>query len=186
MTLKRVLSACLVIAGLAVWTSALSAPISVDIFAMGNSSTGGVDLDTGLDLVAGDRLVSTVDPGDCWSAGAANRNSNANGLDGESPVPCQPTGDFGLHSQDGESFPFGALVGRIGAGDWFLLGTSFDAVVAATGRLFLVYWDSNNGDNTEFVTATIDVNPLAVPTPGSPLLLGIALIALGASRRRRA
>jgi len=186
MILKRFLSACLVISGFAVGTPALSAPISVDIFAMGNSSSGGANLDTGLDLVAGDRLVSTVDPDDCWSAGAANRISNANGLDGLSPLPCQPTGDFGFHSQDGETFRFGALVGRIGAGDWFLLGTDYDAVVSATGRLFLVYWDQNNGDNTGFVTATIDVNPLAVPTPGTPLLLGIALIALGASRRRKA
>ena len=154
--------------------------------ALENSSSGtGVDLDTGLDLVAGNRLVSQVDPLECWSAGAANRISNANGLDGLSPPPCQPTGNFGLHGQDGESFPFGALVGRIGAGDWFMLGTSFDEIVNESGRLFLVYWDSNNFDNFGSVTARLDVNPSTVPTPAGLLLLGTALLALGASRRDR-
>jgi len=56
-------------------------------------------------------------------------------------------------------FRFGALVGRIDAGDWFLLGTRFDAIVNTSGRLFLVYWDSNNGDNFGSVTALLDVNP---------------------------
>ncbi len=171
--------------GLTASVPAIAAPIDVDIFAMQNSSTGGVALDTGLDLVAGDRLVSSVDPLDCWSAGAANRISNANGLDGLSPPPCQPTGDFGFHSQDGEMFRFGALVGRIDAGDWFLLGTSFDAIVNASGRLFLVYWDSNNFDNFGSVTARLDVNPSTVPTPAGLLLLGTAVLALGASRRAR-
>ncbi len=189
MVLRRVFNAAFLIAGVVgftCWTSARAAPISVEIFANENSSSGaGIDLDTGLDLVAGDRLVSTVDPLDCWSAGAANRISNANGLDGLSPAACQPTGDFGFHSQDGETFRFGALVGRIGGGDWFLLGTSFDAIVNATGRLFLVYWDSNNGDNFGSVTALIEANPSTVPTPGTLLLLGTALLALGAGRRAR-
>jgi hypothetical protein len=176
-----------IVSGLALTAAlpAAAAPISVDIFALQNSSSGGVAVDTGLDLVAGDRLLSIVDPLDCWSAGAANRISNANGLDGLSPAPCQPTGDFGFHSQDGETFRFGALVGRIDNGDWFLLGTNYDQVVSASGRLFLAYWDSNFGDNFGFVTALIDVNPNAVPTPPVLLLLGAALVALGAARRRQ-
>jgi hypothetical protein len=186
MVFKRIFSAVVAIAGfagLACATSALALPITVEVFANQNSSTGGVNLDTGLDLMAGDRLVSSVDPQDCWSAGAANRISNANGLDGLSPAPCQPTGDFGFHTQDGESFRFGALVGRIGGGDWFLLGTDFDAIVNATGRLFLVYWDSNSADNFGSVTVRLDVNPSSVPTPGTLLLLGIGLLVLGAVRR---
>ena len=186
---ERFLSAAAAIVtalGLSASVPAIAAPIDVVVDALQNSSSGtGVDLDTGLDLVAGDRLVSVVSPFDCWSAGAANRISNANGLDGLSPPPCQPTGDFGLHPQDGESFPFGALVGRIDAGDWFMLGTSFDAVVSESGRLFLVYWDSNNFDNFGSVDARLDVNPSTVPTPGGLLLLGTALLALGASRRDR-
>jgi hypothetical protein len=182
---KLGLKAALVIGGLlglGYFPSMSAAPVSIDISAQQNSSGGsGVDLDTGIDLVVGDRLISTVDPLDCWSAGAADRISNANGLDGLSPAPCQPSGNYGFHSQDGESFRFGALVGRIGAGDWFLLGTSFDAVVSQAGRLFLVYWDSNSADNTGLVTARIDVNPTPVPAPGTLLLLGtlLALLAVG-------
>lgn len=186
MTSKRLVKTVLALAAAAAFSThsiGIAAPISVEIFANQNSSSGGVALDTGLDLAAGDRLVSIVDPLDCWSAGAANRISNANGLDGLSPAPCQPTGDFGFHSQDGETFRFGALVGRIDAGDWFLLGTNFDAVINATGRLYLAYWDSNFADNFGSVTALIDVNPSQVPTPGSLVLLGTGLLALVARRR---
>jgi hypothetical protein len=188
MSSKRFVSIVLALSAAAAFighSTAFAAPISVDIFANANSSSGGVAVDTGLDLAAGDRLVSIVDALDCWSAGAANRISNANGLDGLSPAPCQPTGDFGFHSQDGETFRFGALVGRIDSGDWFFLGTNFDAVVNATGRLYLVYWDSNSSDNFGSVTALIDVNPSQVPAPGGLVLLGTALLALGAIRRAR-
>jgi hypothetical protein len=185
---KLGLKALIAAAGLAGFTYLPSAPaaaVSVEIFALQNSSSGtGVDLDTGIGLFAGDRLVSTVNPLDCWSAGADNRISNANGLDGLSPAPCQPTGDYGLWTQDGETFRYGALVGRIGAGDWFLLGTTFDQIVGQSGRLFLVYWDSNNEDNFGSVTARIDVNPAAIPLPGSLLLVGAGLGLLGLLRRR--
>lgn len=188
MSSKRFVSAVVALAtaiGFSAVTPAVAAPISVDIFANQNSSSGGVAVDTGLDLATGDRLVSIVDPLDCWSAGAANRISNANGLDGLSPSPCQPTGDYGFHSQDGETFRYGALVGRIDAGDWFLLGTNFDAVINATGRLFLVYWDSNFADNFGAVTALISVNPSEAPAPGTLALLGLGLVGLAATRRRK-
>lgn len=172
-------------AAIALCAPVVAAPISVEVFANQNSSSGGSALDTGLDLAAGDRLVSSVGPLDCWSAGAANRISNANGLDGLSPAPCQPTGDFGFHSQDGETFRYGALVGRIDGSDWFLLGTDFDAVIGATGRLFLAYWDSNSADNFGSVTALIDVNPSKVPEPGTLSLVGLALVGIASLRLRR-
>jgi len=158
--------------------------VTVDVFAFGNSLNGsGVDLDTGVDLSIDDRLVVTATG--CWSAGAAPRDSDADGLDGSSP--CPPTGDFGFFSFDGESFRFGALVGRLDSQDWFLIGTSFDQVLTQAGRLFLVYWDSNNHDNSGSVKATITVNPDAtVPLPGSLLLLGVGLLGSAVLVRGRA
>lgn len=159
---------------------------SFEVFAGANSSSGGTALDTGLDVNAGDHLLSIVADTDCWSAGGGSRISNANGLDGLSPSPCQPTADFGFHSQDGETFRFGALVGRIGAGDWFLLGTNFDNALGSTGRLFLAYWDSNSGDNSGSVTARMELTPgdgNDVPEPGTLALLGFA--GLMAPRLRR-
>lgn len=168
-------------AGMAAVPAAAS-PILVlrEVFAAANSSSGGTALDTGVDISAGVRLQVSVDPLDCWSAGAANRISNANGLDGNSPAPCQPTGNFGLWSQDGESFHYGALVGRIDAGDWFLLGTSFDQIMTDAGRLFLAYWDSNAGDNFGSVAATIalDTPNTPVPLPGTLALLAVGGYAL--------
>jgi len=163
---------------------ASASPISVmrEVFAAANSTSGGAALDTGVEISVGERLQVWVDPLDCWSAGAANRISNANGLDGNSPAPCQPTGNFGLWSQAGASFHYGALVGRIDAGDWFLLGTSFDQIMSDSGRLFLAYWDSNASDNFGSVEASIEVRAAnaAVPLPGT-----LALIALGAFALRR-
>ena len=89
---------------------------------------------------------------------------------------------FGQHSQGGLSAPFGTLVGLIGT-TYFVLGTSFAGPAPASGNLLLFYWDSNNSDNTEFVTATIDI-ATAIPEPGSVLLLGLGL--MGFAIRRRA
>ena len=59
---ERLLSAAAAIVaalGLSASVPAIAAPIDVVVCALQNSSSGtGVDLDTGLDLVAGDRLVS--------------------------------------------------------------------------------------------------------------------------------
>lgn len=165
---------------------AQAAVVSAEVFAQGNSTTGGSLLDTGIDLVAGDRLVSMVATDDCWAAGGGSRTSNADGLVGTAGA-CQPSASFGLHTQGGVSLPFGTLVGRIGAaGTFFALGTAFDASVTSSGRLFLGYWDSNSGDNSGSVTARLEVNPGRndVPVPATLWLAGAALGLLAASRRR--
>jgi hypothetical protein len=127
-----------------------------------------------------------------WDAGALPRWSNADGLVADlfatgSDESLQPLGtligqNFGLHSQGGFSAPYGALVGRIGAGDFFMVGTSYAGTAAATGMLKLFYWDSNAGDNSQYVSASIS----AVPEPGTYSLLLAGLAAMTAGSRRRA
>jgi hypothetical protein len=165
-------------------------PIAFDVYALQNSTSGtGVGLDTLIHLDAGDILSVQVDPGDLWNAGALPRWSNADGLTGNllatgSDDSGQPAGtligsNFGLWAQHGLNLPFGTLVGSIG-GQFFAIGTSFLGPAPASGNLLLYYWDSNNGDNTEFVTASVDV----VPEPTTLLLIGSGLLGLAARRRR--
>jgi hypothetical protein len=180
----------------------ISAPIAtpaaqaatVNVFALQNSSTGGVGAAAGL-VDAGDAFSITVDPLDLWSAGALPRWSNADGLTG----PLLATGSddsgaaagtligqsFGLHSQGNLSAAFGTLVGRIGGGDYFVVGTSFNGIAAGSGMLELFYWDSNFADNTQFITAT--VNTSVVPLPAAAwLFIAGTLGMVGIARRRKA
>jgi hypothetical protein len=168
-----------------------AAPVTV--FALANSSSGGVGAAAAL-LNAGDSFAITVDPLDLWSAGPLPRWSNADGLTGNllatgSDESGQPLNtligqSFGLHTQGNLSAPFGSLVGRIGGGDYFVVGTSYNGVAAGSGLLELFYWDSNFADNTQFITA--DVTTGVVPLPAAAWLfiaggLGLA----GVARRRR-
>lgn len=97
---------------------------------------------TTITLVSGDQL--TITAVGTWRAGESDepfsRESDANGLTG-----------YAEH----EGFKFGALVGRIGVGPWFFVGTDYSAVVTSTGTLELAYWDSDHTDNTGSVAVTI-------------------------------
>lgn len=173
--------------------SAHATPYVVD--AKSNSSSGGSGAAT-ISLTAGQAFCISVDPNDLWSAGALPRWSNADGLVGNlyatgSDESGQAAGtligqSFGLWTQHGLSAPYGALVGEVG-GIYFLLGTSFSGVAPASGTLNLLYWDSNNGDNTQNVTANLRVDVTCVPDGGSLLgMMGGALGVLGLIRSRRA
>jgi hypothetical protein len=176
----------------ALFAPALAAAVPFDVRAFENSTGGtGAGLDTGLFFDAGDIFRVQVDPDDLWSAGALPRWSNADGLTGNrlatgTDESGEPAGtligiNFGLLNLHGLSLPFGTLVGSIG-GQYFAIGTSFLGAAPASGNLFLYYWDSNNFDNTEYVTANVE----AVPEPGTLLLLGGGLVGLARARRRRA
>ncbi len=171
---------------------AASASTVIDAFV--NSSSGGTGVDTGLSLTAGQLFTVDVSPTDLWSAGPLPRWSNADGLQGNlyatlndgsgESVGTLIGQDFGLYQQPGSSLStyYGTLVGRIGSSDFFKIGTHFSGPAIASGELTLYYWDSNNYDNTQYVTATISTVP--EPATWAMMLLGFAGIGFLAYRHR--
>ncbi len=118
-----------------------------------NSVSGGSALVTGITVTKGQLLTIGVAPDDKWSAGAADRESNANGL--SNPFG----GNYGVFTKGAFSFFFGALVGSLDDGKtFFAVGTRMEmSILIPSGRLLLYYWDSNNGDNKGEITATVAV-----------------------------
>ncbi len=170
-------------------TASQALPFVVDAFA--NSSTGGVGAST-VSLLAGQGFSVSVAATDLWSAGALPRWSNADGLtaslfatggdDSGQPVGTLIGTNFGLYTQGGLSAPYGALVGQIGGGSFFVVGTSFSGIAAIPGTLKLYYWDSNYGDNSQWVTAQVNA---AVPEPHTYAMLLAGMLAVGFVVRRR-
>ena len=179
---------------LALTGGAQAAVVVVD--ALANSTSGGTGAITGVTLTLGQTFTVSVNSGDLWNAGELPRWSNADGLTG----PLFATGsddsgygsgtqigaNYGTYSQGGLIAPYGALVGQIGGGDYHLIGTNFSGLAWAAGALTLSYFDSNNGDNTQFVTATIRAESTgAVPEPATWALMISGFGLAGAALRRR-
>ena len=139
-------------------------------------------------FTAGESFSVTVAADDLWSAGGLPRFSNADGLTGNlyatagddsgGITPGTLIGqDWGYYG----GFHYGELVGQIGSGPVFAVGTDFYGTANATGELKLFYWDSTYGDNFGSITATV-----AVPEPANIALVGLALGAFALARRRKA
>lgn len=128
-------------------------PTQFEVKAKENSVSGGTPLVTGISVTKGELLTISVPPDDKWSAGADNRESNANGL--SNPFG----GDFGVFTHNGFSFLFGSLVGSLDNGKtFFAVGTRMEmSILVPAGRLNLYYWDVNKDDNSGSVTATVAV-----------------------------
>jgi hypothetical protein len=72
-------------------------------------------------------------------------------------------------------------VGQFGSGAFFSVGTSYSGIASATDTLKLFYFDSNYGDNSGSVMATVT----AVPEPETFALLLAGLGLIGTIVRRR-
>jgi hypothetical protein len=186
-------------------TAANGASFEVDAMNHSYANGTGTGLDTSLFFTTGDLLSSSTSIFDLWSAGGLPRWSNADGLgvtaitdssgnlfatvgdeSGEA-VGTLIGANFGLHTTTDGSFNFGTLVGRVGTGAYFKVGTFLDDyVVTSTGTLSLFYWDSNFADNADSVLS-IAIGALAIPEPETyaMLLAGIGMLGFVATRRRR-
>jgi hypothetical protein len=156
------------VVGIAFFTGSVFASISYDVYAYDNSLAN-TPLIT-MYFNVGDVLSIYVAEDDIWSAGPADRTSNANGLGPNNPYG----GNYGPYG----SFYYGSLVGQIDNGSYFFIGTSYNGLVTEAGYLKLIYWDENYVDNSGYVTAYFPV-----PEPVSFSLLSIG--AMGLLMRRR-
>ncbi len=169
--------------------AAQAASTVVDVSAHDDSWNGGhgAGLDTGVTLQANQSFSVTASDLDLWSAGNPLRQSDANGLTGNIYAVAGDDSGAAPGTQIGESFGiydgfyFGELVGQIGSGTYFAVGTDFTGTANASGTLKLFYWDSNYADNSGAVAATVST----VPEPGSLALMlaGVGII-VGLARRR--
>lgn len=200
MSISRIKATCIAVSFLLLSVPAHATLITFDVFAQANSSTGGSGLNTGLTYAAGESITGFVDPNDLWSAGSLPRWSNADGLtqtlfatgsdESGFPMGTQIGADFIDWTQNGLTAPFGSLVGAIN-GTFFLLGTSFDVMAPDMGTLLLYYWDSNSGDNQEFVTVSINDNSddmddmQNVPEAAPIAMIGLGLFGIAIASRRR-
>ena len=127
---------------------------TIAVAAKANSVSGGVGAKPNIAVKPGQLMVITASASDTWSAGTADRTSNANGLG--SPMG----GQYGVHQRGDYKFLFGSLVGSFDGGKtYFSVGTYLAMTILMPGELTLYYWDSNNADNTGSVTANVQLYP---------------------------
>ena len=107
---------------------------------------------TGLTLQGGETLQITAPPLAMWHTEGPD-NSNAGGLG-------NPYGTSTASYRDpatGQKFNDGSLVGRIGNGPYFFVGTEYQSVVSGSGALVLVTWDNNYHNNFGTIPVTVTV-----------------------------
>ena len=140
--------------------------------AQANSLVGGTAFDTGVFLTVGESFSVTANAADLWNNSGTDPTYVSN-ADGHS---------FQMGSIGGLFDAIGSLVGEIGNGPLFHVGTSFSSLAGTQGELKLFYFDSDAWNNTGSVSVAVS----AVPEPANIALMGLALGAFALSRRRKA
>lgn len=152
-----------------------------------NTPTGDPGLATGINFSVGDIFSVSVDnPNDTWFfCGGGGCEVDADGRRVSNGT------FFGVYTHSGFSENHGALVGRVGTGAFFEIGTAgFNGPSNANGELRLYHWDHNN-NNFGTIAASVTFTPASAsttaPEPGVVAMLGLGLVGASiAARRRRA
>lgn len=167
---------------------------TVEVFALENSTnllntspagfTAPQALATGVILNIGDSFTVTA-------SGSWSLDANAS-----TPPPAvatfygpDGTNLYGSVLIGGNTINFGSLVGRIGGGAYFKVGSLFTGTAGASGELFLAALDNDFFNNGGSVTARVEYpgpngHVPAVPLPAGGLLSLSALGLLLARRRK--
>ena len=158
---------------LAVSGLAAAGTVSGIVDAAGNSLGGGTAFNTGVFLTSGESFSVTANPSDLWDNSWTDPTYLSN-ADGHA---------FQMGSIDGLTDAIGSLVGQIGDGPLFHIGTSdLNAVAGAAGELKLYYFDSDAYNST----GSVHIEVSAVPEPTNIALMALALGAFALTRRRKA
>lgn len=144
-----------------------------------NILNGDPGLATGILLELGDVFSAEVtNIADTWNfcSPSSTCTVNADGIRSNGTT-------HGVYTDASFSANYGALVGRIGLGDFFAIGTAgFSGAANAIGELKLYHWDHNNNNS-----GTINVNVTTsydVPEPSSFMLMILAA-SIGVFARRK-
>lgn len=155
---------------LAITGLAAAATVTVNANADSLGTSNGID--TGVYLTNGGAFTVTVPTNEIWnnSGGASAYDSDADGHSDQ------------IYTIRGLTDSIGSLVGQIGDGAYFNVGTDFSGIASGSGDLKLFFFDTDTGNNPGQVTATIS----AIPEPANLALMGLALGAFALARSRKA
>lgn len=181
--MKKILSALLVGSALFA-TSANASTVSFDVYANphvwnnGNGYGSNLGLETDIFFDIGDAFKVTVDDvNDTWNFCTPSNSCTIN-ADGVRPAY---NNIYGQYVNSGASFAYGTLVGRVGSGDFFQVGTAgFDGTADATGELVLFHWDHNTNNSGSIA---VTVNPVPLPASVAFLLAGLGFLGFAGRRR---
>jgi hypothetical protein len=157
---------------LAVSSLAAASTVTGIVDAQTNSLGDGVAFETGVFLGVGESFSVTANAADRWNNSGTNPVYESN-ADGHS---------FQMAYLGGLYDAIGSLVGEIGDGPLFHVGTSFNSVATGAGELKLYYFDSDAWNNTGAVHVAVS----AVPEPANIALMALGLGAFALTRRRKA